>query len=118
MTPLIELVLRRKAFPGQPPLFENLRLQVRAGERVVLMGPSGIGKTTLLTILAGLDTGFDGELRSGQPHRARTGVMFQSPRLMPWLSVGDNIALVMKGRGTARKVAELLDAVELPRLQN
>ena len=118
MTPVVELVLRRKAFPDQPPLFENLALQVRAGERVVLMGPSGIGKTTLLTILAGLDTAFEGELRSGKARRPRTGVMFQAPRLMPWLSVGDNIALVMNGPNVAKRVAERLEAVELPRLQN
>src|SRR3954451_14516673 len=118
MTPVVELALRRKAFPDQPPLFENLALQVRAGERVVLMGPSGVGKTTLLTILAGLDTAFDGELRSGNARRLRTGVMFQAPRLMPWLTVGQNIALVMKGGATRARVAQLLDAVELPGLQN
>jgi ABC-type nitrate/sulfonate/bicarbonate transport system ATPase subunit len=118
MTALLELQLRRKVFAGAKPLFENVSFAVKPGERVAIMGPSGVGKTTLLTILAGLDRDFEGEVRSAPGTTLQIGVMFQAPRLMPWLTVGGNIALVMRPGPTDGRVAELLRAVELDGLQN
>jgi sulfonate transport system ATP-binding protein len=117
MTALLELTIRRKAFDSDP-LFENVSIEIVRGERVVIMGPSGIGKTTLLTILAGLDDAFDGKLRKHPEPGFRVGVMFQAPRLMPWLTVAENVALVMRSGAQRASVSELLQAVELGGLQN
>ena len=63
------------------------------GEAVALVGPSGCGKTTALNIAAGLDHDFEGSV-SLDP-AARLGYVFQTPRLLPWRSVRDNVALAM-----------------------
>jgi ABC-type nitrate/sulfonate/bicarbonate transport system ATPase subunit len=82
-----------------------------AGEVLALLGPSGIGKSTALRIILGLDRDFDGSVRLPP---GRLGVMFQEPRLLPWLSVEDNLTLVQPEGGPAPDVAALLDEVMLP----
>jgi NitT/TauT family transport system ATP-binding protein len=68
-----------------------MRLQVRPGEVCALVGPSGCGKTTLLNVVAKLDKAFDGEVT----HAAcRLGYVFQAPRLLPWMTAAENIALM------------------------
>ncbi len=94
----LRINVRRKRFPAvgdAPPktVIENLRLDVAADDFVALFGPSGCGKTTLLNLIAGLDTDFDGEI--SLPRHARIGYMFQEPRLLPWLTVEDNLKLVL-----------------------
>jgi ABC-type nitrate/sulfonate/bicarbonate transport system ATPase subunit len=110
---MLTLNLRRKSYPGaggsERPALAALRLQVRAGEWVCLVGPSGSGKTTLLNIIGGLDPNFDGDLRFSQP--PRIGTVFQSPRLMPWLTVRDNVALVLRGTDAAERAERLLSTV-------
>jgi NitT/TauT family transport system ATP-binding protein len=84
-------VLREVAFRGT------------GGEVIALLAPSGAGKTTILRIVLGLDRDFSGEVRLPP---GRLGVMFQEPRLLPWLTVDANLRLV--GRGDARERATLL----------
>ena len=85
-----------KVFPslrgGEPlTVFENIHFQLAKGEFVCIIGHSGCGKTTILNVLAGLDTAtsghcfMDGREISG-PSLER-GVVFQSHALMPWLTV-------------------------------
>lgn len=69
-----------------------LRLAVERGETVALTGPSGVGKTTLLRILAGLDRAFTGTLHRPE----RVAVVFQEPTLLPWRSARDNICLATR----------------------
>jgi ABC-type nitrate/sulfonate/bicarbonate transport system ATPase subunit len=80
-------------------VLDHIDFSLAPGEFVALIGPSGCGKSTLLQIVAGLDPEFEGRIR--WPHLAglgqpRLGYVFQNPRLLPWLNVRDNIALVLE----------------------
>ena len=72
---------------GQKQVFEKLALDISEGEVTCILGKSGVGKTTLLNILAGL-TDFQGEM---EYLPARVGYCFQTPRLIGHLSVKDNL---------------------------
>jgi sulfonate transport system ATP-binding protein len=84
-----------KVYPNGAQALERVSLSVEAGEIVTLVGGSGCGKTTLMRLVSGLEAptqGFvqlDGETISG-PHPA-VGMVFQEPRLLPWLTVAKNI---------------------------
>lgn len=85
------LELRNDGATGHPVL-GAIDLQVQAGDRICLLGPSGVGKTTLLNAIAGLDR----HLRSTVHLREglRVGYLFQEHRLLPWRTVRQNLALV------------------------
>jgi NitT/TauT family transport system ATP-binding protein len=70
-------------------VFEHFSLAIAPGEVVALLGPSGCGKTTILHIAAGLIDPARGEVRRAC---RRHGVVFQDPRLLPWMTARDNIA--------------------------
>lgn len=84
----MRLELRAKSFCRQPVL-GPLSLEVARGQRIALLGPSGIGKSTLLRILAGLDRRFDGRLDVPE----RLALVFQEPTLLPWRRAEANITL-------------------------
>ena len=102
------------SFPGRDgvrlPVLDRISFDVAPGEFVSLLGPSGCGKSTLLNIAAGLLAPDAGEMRIGdlviragsrvQP--PRVGYVFQSPRLLNWLTVAENISLVLEAAGTPR----------------
>ena len=103
----------------------GVSLDVDASEIVAVVGPSGCGKSTLVRLIAGLDTGFDGEITVGdRPVRGpddAIGVVFQEPRLFPWLSVADNVAFGLDERRSARAraiVRETLGVVGLDDFAN
>src|SRR5690606_12855110 len=77
---------------GRHPVLGVIDAQVREGDRICLLGPSGVGKTTLLNGIAGLDR----QLRPMIEQRAglRVGYLFQEHRLLPWRTVRQNLALV------------------------
>ncbi|MBK7830124.1 ABC transporter ATP-binding protein [Nannocystis sp.] len=94
---------------------DTLSLSVRAGEFVCVVGASGCGKSTMLNLVAGLDTP-----TAGQVHVAggRPALMFQESALFPWLTVEENVAFPLEMQGVARgerrrRVAELLAMVHL-----
>jgi NitT/TauT family transport system ATP-binding protein len=110
-----------KIFPGKggsAPLtaLEKVSCTLREGELVSLLGPSGCGKTTLLRIVAGLSTASSGSIRirgkevSGP--QEDFGFVFQSPNLMPWRTILDNVLFPMEILGqrdaAARQRAEEL----------
>jgi NitT/TauT family transport system ATP-binding protein len=97
------------------PVLRRFDLDVEEGELVALVGPSGVGKTTLLHIAAGLERPNSGRVDIGPSGvSARLGMVFQQPRLLDWRTVRANVDLVAKaaGRGTARTM-DLLTQVGL-----
>lgn len=97
MTEQIEIRGLCKAFSVEGRTVEVLReleLTVPAREITVLLGRSGCGKTTLLRLIGGLDKDFTGTITT--PGDARTAFVFQEARLMPWLTVRQNIAFGLK----------------------
>jgi ABC-type nitrate/sulfonate/bicarbonate transport system ATPase subunit len=95
---------------GGAAVIRDLSLAVAPGETLALVGPSGCGKTSAMRILAGLDDDFEGERRC--PDGARLAMAFQEPRLLPWRSVRDNVALALpEQERDAAKVTAALQAV-------
>lgn len=103
----MHISILHKAFQ-QKPVLGRIEFELSVGETTVLYGPSGCGKTTLLRLLAGLDAEFAGELTNWT---ARLGVVFQEPRLLPWLTVYQNIAIVAPGK--CAKIEQLLEETGL-----
>jgi ABC-type nitrate/sulfonate/bicarbonate transport system ATPase subunit len=100
---VVRQVLRDIAFTAQP------------GEVLALVGRSGIGKSTILRIALGLDRAFKG---TAVLPPGRTGVMFQEPRLLPWMTVGDNLRLVRPAHAPPPDIAGLLNEAMLPDVAN
>jgi sulfonate transport system ATP-binding protein len=91
------LVLDRldKTYPNGVHALDRFSAEIRLGEIVAIIGGSGCGKSTLLRAVAGLDRATSGTVTLdatsiAAPH-AKIGIIFQEPRLLPWLSVADNI---------------------------
>lgn len=105
----------------QKPLFENFQLTIPAGKWVCLLGPSGIGKTTLLRIIAGLPIETEKnafsvilETNDGKPFSGPIAYMTQSDRLLPWLTVLDNVLIEYRLRPKCYSKEEVRDrAIEL-----
>ena len=125
--PFVEVKDVRKVFspPGaREPLvaIENVSFQFDQGELVSLLGPSGCGKTTVLRIIAGLVSKTSGSVRVAGEEvagpRASVGFVFQSPNLMPWRTVLDNVLfpaeiLHQRNQRTIARARDLLKMVGL-----
>ncbi|MCP4141607.1 MAG: ABC transporter ATP-binding protein [Chloroflexi bacterium] len=120
-----------KTYPkADAPVLDDFSLEVKSGELVSLLGPSGIGKSTLLKLIAGIEKPDAGEiLFNGEsilpiaPNQREAVFMFQKAYLFPFLSVGENIAFGLKVKGFSskerqKKVVEMLDLIGLPGIEN
>lgn len=84
-----------KTYPNGVHALERFSAEINLGEIVAIIGGSGCGKSTLLRAVSGLDPASSGSVTLDgvtitAPH-AKIGIIFQEPRLLPWLSVADNI---------------------------
>lgn len=96
---VIRVRVDEKLFPAvadrpEQIVLRGVDLAVTRGSFVVLTGPSGCGKSTLLNIVAGLDDNYQGNLSFGA-NSGKLSFMFQTPRLLPWRTVEENIRLVL-----------------------
>ncbi len=125
-TPIIQARRLFKRYAGRTgasvTALENVDFDIRDGEFICVVGPSGCGKSTLLKIVAGLLSFSSGEVsRSGKPLSgpgADVGVVFQSPVLLPWRTILDNVLLPIEFRNLKmseyrQRALELLDLVGL-----
>jgi putative ABC transport system ATP-binding protein len=116
---------------GDEPVFRDVSFDLAAGEVVAVLGESGVGKSTLLNCIAGLDTADAGQVRlKGQAlplhdetalahwRRAHLGFVFQAFHVLPHLSVADNVGLplLLLGRHDEARVQALLQAVGIEAL--
>ena len=107
--PLLDFRVQRKAFAGHTVL-QDVHLQLAEGEVVSLLGPSGCGKSTLLRIVAGLERDYSGQALRGD---GEVAFVFQEPRLMPWLTVAENIGFADDRTYDRPRVAQLIREVGL-----
>jgi NitT/TauT family transport system ATP-binding protein len=91
---------------GSLKVFDNFSLEFPEGKITVILGPSGCGKTTLLNILAGLIKIDQGNLMTTE----NVSYLFQEPRLLPWLNIRQNIALVLQDKMLAHEINEPVNA--------
>ena len=92
----------------------NVSLDIKQGEFIALVGMSGGGKSTLLRLIAGLEQPTNGSVQiNSNDTKSLIRVMFQEDRLLPWMSVLDNLSFGSKDKNTKAHAKELLDLVEL-----
>src|SRR5271170_2372180 len=130
--PVLRLENLSKRFsPDRPALFEGIDLELQPGEYLAIMGESGVGKSTLLNLLAGLDSPdsgrvvLDGADLSSLDDDSKTllrrrcvGFVFQAFHVLPYLTVEQNVALPLELAGApeterAQRTADMLAAVGL-----
>lgn len=112
-------------YPGWPATLRGVNLEVPSGQSGFLLGPSGIGKSTLLRCIAGLESGYTGTVHLDErtidafpTHQRKVGFVTQEPALFPHLDVAHNVAFGLRYRGVSRKdepgeVAHWLELVGL-----
>jgi sulfonate transport system ATP-binding protein len=96
-----------KTYPNGVHALEGISFSVALGEIIAIVGGSGCGKSTLLRAISGLDNASQGRvLLDGAPVTApheKIGIVFQEPRLLPWLSVADNVGFGLQDRPKAQR---------------
>jgi putative ABC transport system ATP-binding protein len=125
--PVLEIASLAKRY-GEIAVFANVNLVVRAGEFVAILGESGVGKSTLLNCIAGLDPVDSGSVRIDRTdvpalaepaqaafRRDHLGFVFQAFHVLPHLTVAANVGLplLLQGRGDDERVQAMLAAVGL-----
>ncbi len=99
---MIAAEIRAKSF-GPAQVLRDIALRVETGEVLAILGPSGIGKSTLLRIVAGIDGDFDGAVVRPE----RLAMVFQEPTLLPWRTAAENLTLVHPDLGREGALAAL-----------
>ncbi len=120
---MLDVNISKKVYSNGTCALEDLTFSAKKGEFVAIVGPSGSGKTTLLNIIAGIDQQVEGKIfvngqlqsESSKQKKPDIGFMFQESRLMPWLTVIQNIQMVMGEKQSLETtfLSQLLDQVGL-----
>jgi sulfonate transport system ATP-binding protein len=105
-----------KTYPNGVHALDGVSLDVEPGEIVAVIGGSGCGKSTLLRAIGGLDPASEGTVtldseRITRPHE-KIGIIFQEPRLLPWLKVADNVGFGLVDRPKVERVERVAAALE------
>ena len=100
-----------KTYPNGVHALERFSATINLGEIVAIIGGSGCGKSTLLRAIAGLDRASSGtvtldDIAISAPH-AKIGIIFQEPRLLPWLGVAGNIGFGLSEQPTKERRAKI-----------
>lgn len=98
LPPVLDIALTGLSLRGRP-ILGRIGFQLHPGETVALTGPSGVGKTTLMRAIAGLEKGYSGRIAC----QGRLAMVFQEPTLLPWRSLRDNLVLPL---GISAEAAE------------
>lgn len=104
-----------KTYPNGVRALEGVTLAIEPGEIVTIVGGSGCGKSTLLRLVSGLDRPSQGmvvldDMRVTGPHE-KIGIVFQEPRLLPWLTVAGNVGFGLADRRKSERAARVSDAL-------
>ena len=113
--PELRIEIEGKRFDFLPPLLSDFALTIAPSSVVALVGPSGVGKSTLLRMIGGIDTVFKGRVTVDSVPAADApppGFVFQDPRLLPWLTALDNVRVVRR-ETTREEAATMLQRVGL-----
>ncbi len=95
---MFEINIEHKFF-DEKKILANINIKLKKAEFISIIGPSGCGKTTLLRIIANLEKNFEGKIEYEDSQDINNlGYIFQDTRLIPWLSVKENILLVCKNK--------------------
>ena len=105
---MIKINLKEKNFQDKP-ILKDINISLQEGEFLSIIGPSGCGKTTLLNVIASLDDDYTGNVDIDS---SNISFMFQDHRLLPWLSVRENLLLVSKTKDM-NEIEELIKLIDL-----
>ncbi|MCH7392787.1 ABC transporter ATP-binding protein [Acinetobacter dispersus] len=128
--PLLSIKKLNKSFhrdQNNLTVLDGIHLDIEQGEFISIVGSSGCGKSTLLRLIAGLDSDYQGEILLNkipiQGTDLKRGLIFQEHRLLPWLTVSENIHLALEETGLSRseknaRVKEHIEIVGLTGFEN
>jgi len=113
---LLEVNIKRKQFGKSNLVIRNLAFNIEKNKFTTIIGPNGCGKSTLLKAIIGLDQEYDGLIKlNGKEINSpakECSIVFQEPRLMPWMSVNENISFGLE-KNDKTIVYDLLELLEL-----
>ena len=105
-----------KTYPNGVRALDNVSLAVAPGEILAVVGGSGCGKSTLLRLVSGLDYATQGTVTLDgdaiMSPQEKIGIVFQEPRLLPWLTVADNVGFGLADRPRAERQSRVANALE------
>lgn len=103
----LELKDINKSYADNKVIFDDLQISINSGEFIIITGLSGCGKTTLLRMICGLDTNYQGQIilqgKVVAKPMLECSMVFQEPRLLPWLTIEENLAVVIADKNEMDK---------------